>query len=103
MQHQISTAPRRLHPSAATDRLRPASASVRKASADVILGAPGALRRLLNGAPVALTDPDILSRLHAVRASELSRAGAMSALFLDDLSGAELAARWARRFGRVGQ
>jgi hypothetical protein len=33
-----------------------------------------------------------------VRASELSRAGALSELFLDDLDGAELAARFARRF-----
>ncbi|MDF2809539.1 MAG: hypothetical protein K0S56_570 [Microvirga sp.] len=95
---QTTALPRRPLACSVTDRLRRRPGFTRKAGAEVVLGAPGALRRLLNGAPVRITDPDILPRLRAVRASELSRAGALSELFLDDLDGAELAARFARRF-----
>lgn len=101
MRHKQPTNPhRRLSACAATDRRRP-QAQARKATAEVFIGTPGALRRLLNGASVNLTDADTPERLKALRAAEQRRAGPLTELFLDDLDGALVAARWARRFRRA--
>lgn len=86
---------RRAVPRSATDRRVCGAVSARKASAEVFIGSPGALRRLLNGASVSLADADTTARLMAVRAAEQARRQPMP-LFLSDIDAAMLAARWAR-------